>query len=221
MLKQSVHDFRLSADLQHRCCIVSMSADDAVLTCAAPRPPACGVAPSVACASCSAARRRVLRPTAPRPASPAAPPYLPKLPHDPAREPCGRRVAPSAVLRERSTSAEHSCGYRNGQIKTSSVPNGRGHLDLLREFGHTAFPLTLRWWYSIRNGSRIHAAEGVNKRSANARPSEGTSSDSDSDPGSGDSPDHSGFTTVRRRRAAKGSKPKAAGLTQTSDGSMC
>ncbi|GBP79878.1 Nucleic-acid-binding protein from transposon X-element [Eumeta japonica] len=58
------------------------------------------------------------------------------------------------------------------------------------------------------------------KRSANARPSEGTSSDSESDPGSSDSPDYSGFTTVRRRRAAKG-KPKAAGLTQTSDGSMC
>ncbi|GBP92061.1 hypothetical protein EVAR_67789_1 [Eumeta japonica] len=58
-------------------------------------------------------------------------------------------------------------------------------------------------------------------QSANARPSEGTSSDSESDPGSSDSPDHSGFTTVRRRRAAKGSKPKASGLTQTSDGSMC
>ncbi|GBP36377.1 hypothetical protein EVAR_87956_1 [Eumeta japonica] len=39
------------------------------------------------------------------------------------------------------------------------------------------------------------------------------------DPGSSDSPDHSGFTTVRRRRAAKGSKPEAACLTQTPDGS--
>ncbi|GBP25119.1 hypothetical protein EVAR_19600_1 [Eumeta japonica] len=84
--------------------------------------PACGVAPSVVCASYSAARRRVLRPTAPRPANPA-PRLSSKLPRDPARVPRGRRVALSAVLRERWTTAEHSRGYRNG-AKTPSVPNG-------------------------------------------------------------------------------------------------
>ncbi|GBP39097.1 Nucleic-acid-binding protein from transposon X-element [Eumeta japonica] len=95
----------------------------------------------------------------------------------------------------------------------------RGHLDLLREFeAYCASPASpdpqvvvfdpeMDLEYTLPRVSK--------KRSANARPSEGTSSDSDSDPGSSDSPDHSGFTTVRRRRAAKGSKPKAAGLTQT------
>ncbi|GBP79877.1 hypothetical protein EVAR_103459_1 [Eumeta japonica] len=47
--------------------------------------------------------------TAPAPPRPSISFY-----HDPARAPRGRRVAPSAVLRERSTSAEHSCGHRNG-----------------------------------------------------------------------------------------------------------
>ncbi|GBP97660.1 Nucleic-acid-binding protein from transposon X-element [Eumeta japonica] len=36
------------------------------------------------------------------------------LPHDPAHAPRGRRVASPAVLRERSATAEHSRGYRNG-----------------------------------------------------------------------------------------------------------
>ncbi|GBP25703.1 hypothetical protein EVAR_12182_1 [Eumeta japonica] len=100
----------------------------------------------------------------------------------------------------------------------------RGHLHLLREFeAYCASPASpdpqvvvfdpeMDLEYTLPRESK--------KRPTNARPSEGTSSDSDSDPGSSDSPDHSGFTTVRRRRAAKGSKPEAAScLTQTPDGS--
>ncbi|GBP00541.1 hypothetical protein EVAR_76849_1 [Eumeta japonica] len=101
----------------------------------------------------------------------------------------------------------------------------RGHLDLLREFeaycSSPASPDPQVVVFDPEMDLEYTLPRVSNKRSANARPSEGTSSDSDSDPGSSDSPDHSGFTTVRRRRAAKGSKPKAAGLTQTSDGSMC
>ncbi|GBP33994.1 hypothetical protein EVAR_24908_1 [Eumeta japonica] len=149
-------------------------------------------------------------------------PFLSVLPHDPAREPCGRRVAPSAVLRERSTSAEHSCGYRNGQVETSSVPNGRGHLDLLREFEAycsspaspdpqvVVFDPEMDLEYTLpresKNGQRTLARQRARPLTLNPTRIS-------------DSPDNSGFTTVRRRRAAKG-KPKA-GLTQTSDGSMC
>ncbi|GBP96948.1 hypothetical protein EVAR_77061_1 [Eumeta japonica] len=101
----------------------------------------------------------------------------------------------------------------------------RGHLDLLREFeaycSSPASPDPQVVVFDPEMDLEYTLPRASNKRSANARPSEGTSSDSESDPGSSDSPDHSGFTTVRRRRAAKGSKPKASGLTQTSDGSMC
>ncbi|GBP91943.1 hypothetical protein EVAR_68798_1 [Eumeta japonica] len=99
----------------------------------------------------------------------------------------------------------------------------RGHLDLLREFeaycASPASPDPQAVVFDLEMDLEYTLPRVSKKRSANARPSEGTSSDSDSDPGSSDSPDHSGFTTVRRRRAAKGSKPKAAGLTQTPDGS--
>ncbi|GBP34443.1 Nucleic-acid-binding protein from transposon X-element [Eumeta japonica] len=101
----------------------------------------------------------------------------------------------------------------------------RGHFDLLREFeAYCASPASsdpqvvvfdpeMDLEYTLPKESK--------KRPAAARPSEGTSSDSDSDPGSSDSPDHSGFTTVRRRKAAKASqlKPEASSLTQTPDGS--
>ncbi|GBP97659.1 Nucleic-acid-binding protein from transposon X-element [Eumeta japonica] len=58
------------------------------------------------------------------------------------------------------------------------------------------------------------------KRPAAVRPSEGSTSDSDSDPGSSDTSDYSDFTTVRRGKASKASKPKpkASYLTQTPDG---
>ncbi|GBP47837.1 hypothetical protein EVAR_43528_1 [Eumeta japonica] len=82
--------------------------------------PACGRA-SVACASCPRASSRFAA-TAPRPASPF---YT-----RPAR--AARRVAPSAVLRERSTSAEHSCGHRGCKLQAFLARPPR----LLREFGH-------------------------------------------------------------------------------------
>ncbi|GBP58708.1 Nucleic-acid-binding protein from transposon X-element [Eumeta japonica] len=101
----------------------------------------------------------------------------------------------------------------------------RGHFDLLREFeANCASPASpdpqvvvfdpeMDLEYTLPRDSK--------KRPAAARPSKGTSSDSDSDPGSSDSSDHSGFTTVRRRKAAKASQPKpeASCLTQTPDGS--
>ncbi|GBP59825.1 Nucleic-acid-binding protein from transposon X-element [Eumeta japonica] len=100
----------------------------------------------------------------------------------------------------------------------------RGHFDLLREFeAYCASPASpdpqvvvfdpeMDLEYTLPKESK--------KRPAAARPSEGTSSDSDSDPGSSDSPDHSGFTTVRRRKAAKPSqlRPEASSLTQAPDG---
>ncbi|GBP46496.1 Nucleic-acid-binding protein from transposon X-element [Eumeta japonica] len=156
--------------------------------------PACGVAPSVGCASCPAARRRVLRPTAPRSASPATP----SIPFYHTTRPARRAVVASRHLRccesvrQRLSTLAATAMERKLQVFLTE----RGPFDFLREFeAYCASPTS--------------------------PDPQGTSSDSDSDPGSSDSSDHSGFTTVRRRKAAKASQPKpeASCLTQTSDGS--
>ncbi|GBP14698.1 Nucleic-acid-binding protein from transposon X-element [Eumeta japonica] len=190
--------------------------------CRAPRSPACGVAPSVVCESCSAARRRVLRPTAPRSASPAPP----SIPFYHTTRPARRVVVASRNLR--------CCGSVRQRLSTLAATamerklqvflTERGHFDLLRQFeAYCASPASpdpqvvvfdpeMDLEYTLPKESK--------KRPAAARPSEGTSSDSDSDPGSSDSSDHSGFTTVRRRKATKASQPKPeACLTQAPDGS--
>ncbi|GBP85359.1 hypothetical protein EVAR_90652_1 [Eumeta japonica] len=151
--------------------------------------PACGVAPSVACASCSprvvafAAYR-----TRPRPRAPS-------FRFTTARAPSSSR-APSAVLRERSTSAEHS-----------APPMDKSNFTFLTGAAST----------SCGNGSRIRCRG--RQRSANARPSEGTSSLTRNPTPQVTLP----ITRAPRSGAVEPlkSKPKAAGLTQTSDGSMC
>ncbi|GBP51855.1 hypothetical protein EVAR_88560_1 [Eumeta japonica] len=84
------------------------------------------------------------------------------LPHDPVRVPRGRRVASPAVLRERSATAELSHGYRN-EAKTTRLFDGARPLQPPAE---------------------------PKKRPAVVRPSEGSTSDSDSDPGLSDTSKH-------------------------------
>ncbi|GBP82988.1 hypothetical protein EVAR_39677_1 [Eumeta japonica] len=163
----------------------------------AARDPRRGVAPSVACVV-SRARRRVLRPTAPRPASPR--PLLFRFTTTwPARRLVVRRTI-SAAVREGSFGRTLlrppqwiSQNFKRSNGARTSTSCG------VRAYCSSPASLTL----SERSPVRGHVL-----------------SDSESDPAQSDSPDHSGFPTVRRRRAAKGSKPKASGLTQTSDGSI-
>ncbi|GBP66391.1 Nucleic-acid-binding protein from transposon X-element [Eumeta japonica] len=190
------------------------------LTHAAPRSPACGVAPSVACASCSA---RVvafcgLPHRAPRPPRP------PSISFYHTTRPARRAVVASHHLRccgsvrHRPNTLAATAMDKAKAFLTERPPRPAGVRGILL-FPASPDPQVVV--FDPEMDLEYTLPRASNKRSANARPSEGTSSDSESDPGSGDSSDHSGFTTVRRRRAAKGSKPKAAGLTQTSDGSMC
>ncbi|GBP02286.1 hypothetical protein EVAR_85392_1 [Eumeta japonica] len=131
------------------------------LTHAAPRSPARGVAPSVACASCPRARRRVcgLPHRAPRPRAP----FYFVLPHDPARA----AVVASHHLR--------CCGaFDIGRTllrppqwisQTSSVPNGRGHLDLLRGSRRSSRPpLTLSLLQPTRGGRRWRVKRQLPRR---------------------------------------------------------
>ncbi|GBP44070.1 hypothetical protein EVAR_85224_1 [Eumeta japonica] len=67
----------------------------------------------------------VLRPTAPRSASLASRFYPSDLTRASARAPRGRRVASPAVLRERSATAGHSRGYRNGAQFTQFLKGTR------------------------------------------------------------------------------------------------
>ncbi|GBP02065.1 hypothetical protein EVAR_88446_1 [Eumeta japonica] len=159
------------------------------LTHAAPRSPPAGRA------ECCV--RRV-----PRASSFCGPPHRAPRPRAPSicfttrlhiQAPRGRRKHHPVVLRERSTSAEHLAATAMDKSKLQAFLTERGHLGPAGVRGILLFPgLPTLGGSGIRsrNGSRIHAAEGTHKRSANARPSEGTSSDSESDPGSSDSPDH-------------------------------
>ncbi|GBP87969.1 hypothetical protein EVAR_62476_1 [Eumeta japonica] len=164
------------------------------------------------------ARRRVLRPTAPRP-RPRAPFYF-VLPHDLARVPRGRHHLRccGSVRHRPNTLAATAMDKAKLQAFLTEPPRPPAEFEAYCSSPASPDPQVVV--FDPEMDLEYTLPREPKKRSANARPSEGTSSDSESDPGSSDSPDHSGFTTVRRRRAAKG-KPKAAGLTQTSDGSMC
>ncbi|GBP77769.1 Nucleic-acid-binding protein from transposon X-element [Eumeta japonica] len=101
----------------------------------------------------------------------------------------------------------------------------RGHLDLLREFEEYCaspaspdpHPHPQVVVFDPEMDVEFTLPREPKKRPATVRPSEGTTSDSDSS----DISDHSEFTTVRRRKASKASerKPEASYLTQASDGS--
>ncbi|GBP07603.1 Nucleic-acid-binding protein from transposon X-element [Eumeta japonica] len=167
--------------------------------------------------------RRVLRPTAPRSASPAPP----SIPIYHTTRPARRAVVASRHLRccESVRQRLSTLAATAMERKLQAFLTERGHFDLLREFeAYCASPASpdpqvvvfdpeMDLEYTLPKESK--------KRPAAARPSEGTSSDSDSDPGSSDSSDHSGFTTVRRRKATKAlqPKPEASCLTQAPDGS--
>ncbi|GBP67923.1 Nucleic-acid-binding protein from transposon X-element [Eumeta japonica] len=98
----------------------------------------------------------------------------------------------------------------------------RGHFDLLREFeAYCASPASPDPHprvvvFDPEMDVEYTLPREPKKRSATVRPSEGTTSDSESS----DTSDHCDFTTVRRRKALKASerKPEASYLTQTPDG---
>ncbi|GBP44703.1 Nucleic-acid-binding protein from transposon X-element [Eumeta japonica] len=127
---------------------------------------------------------------------PRVPLYLFDLTRAPARAPRGRRVA---------------------------SPAERGHLDLLREFEAyctspaSPDPHPQVVVFDPEMDVEFTLPREPKKRPATVRPSEGTTSDSESS----DTSDHSDFTTVRRRKASKASerKPEASYLTQAPDGS--
>ncbi|GBP78880.1 hypothetical protein EVAR_61529_1 [Eumeta japonica] len=107
----------------------------------------------------------------------------PRVPAAPLSSKITTRPGPRAVRSRRticgcwwrSTSAEHLAATANGQIKLQ-LPNGGGHLDLLREFeAYRSFPppLTLGSGIRSRNGSRIHAAEGVQQTVSERSPVRG------------------------------------------------
>ncbi|GBP83915.1 hypothetical protein EVAR_89637_1 [Eumeta japonica] len=147
------------------------------------RDPRLRVAP--VCASYSAARRHVLRPTAPsREPAPVSSNYRDR--------PRAARSSPhSAVLRS-VRQRPSTRGYRNGAKPASSGFRSRnGSRTRWRGNPKRPAPLARR---RARPPTRTPIPDRVILRSL-------------------------GFTTVRRRRAAKGSKPEAACLTQTPDGS--
>ncbi|GBP87582.1 Probable RNA-directed DNA polymerase from transposon X-element [Eumeta japonica] len=140
------------------------------------------------------------------------------------------RPARRTVVASRHLRCCESVQQRPGTLAATAMERNlhnflkeRGHLDLLREFeAYCASPASPDAHPQVvvfdpEMDVEFTLPREPKKRPATVRPSEGTTSDSESS----DTSDHSDFTTVRRRKASKASerKPEASYLTQASDGS--